>query len=470
MAGIASPAPAADGHDWVTTAIPQATLEIGGNGARIGALSADGRLAVVADPRGVFVFRVSSEGSWGSVSRPTAWLRVPTSRLANLSAVALSSDGTTILVAAGAVGRRQAVVFVFHASSPDAWTSGVRPIARLTDAAGPSGFGSGVALSSAGTTALIGKPGAADVFQVATADAWRDSFRPTATLTADAPGAAVGGVSTAVALSADGTTALIGSTSNHTFVGAAYIFRAAARDAWESSATPKAVLTDGFSGELGDGFGRAVALSPDGRTALVGAPNLAFGPAGGAYLFQVLSSHAWTTTTDPDAILEQESGDVPGWSVALSGDGTALVGEPSVFGPHGAADVFHARGSSRSWRSGSSSQAKLTNAASPPADLFGAGVSLSADGTTALVSSVQASFVFTRTGSRAASYCYVPYVEGEVLRSAKRDIESTSCRVGKVSRVRGSRVRSERVISQRPRPGKRLAKRTTVNLRVSKGR
>ena len=238
------PSPVANDRTWAATAIPQATLKIAGKGACVSALSSDGRVAVVADPRGVYLFRATSERSWDSIQKPTARLRVPHSAVVNLTAVATSWDGTTVLVAAGAVGRDPAAVYVFHVSSPRAWKSPIAPKAKLTSAADPSGFGSGVALSSDGTTALVGEPGGADVFHVAAADSWRDSSKPTATLMADAAGAVQGGISTVVALSADGTTALIGAMSLDTFVGAAYVFRAAA-DAWVSSATPDAVLTDG---------------------------------------------------------------------------------------------------------------------------------------------------------------------------------------------------------------------------------
>jgi hypothetical protein len=124
-------------------------------------------------------------------------------------------------------------------------------------------------------------------------------------------------------------------------------FPCSIRDAWLSSSTPNAVLTAGLAGQLGGDFGGAVALSPDGLTALVGAPDLALGPAGDAYVFQVRNADSWTTTADPDASLEHasssygsglsggESGEVPGWSVALSEDGTALVGSRRSIGPTG---------------------------------------------------------------------------------------------------------------------------------------
>jgi PASTA domain len=460
---------------WVAVAIPQSTLEIAATGACVSALSSDGRVAVVADPRGSYLFRASSEGTWGSATKPTARLRVPHSALVNLTAVATSRDGTTVLVAAGAVGNNPAAVYVFHVSSQQDWNSPATPKAKLTNATDPTGFGSGAALSSDGTTALVGEPGGADVFHVATADSWRDSSNPTATLVADGAGAVRGDIGIAVSLSADGATALVGATSLATFVGAAYVFRAAAADAWVSSATPDAVLTDGAAGLFGDGFGGAVALAPDGLTALVGAPNLAFGPAGAAYLFHVRSPDAWTSTADPDAIVDRghgsgTSGDVPGWSVALSEEGTAVVGEPSVLGEAGAADVVHIAGSDQPWRLGTAWHAQLTNAASPPGELFGASVGLSSDGTTALVSSAQATFIFTRAGSQSTTNCYVPYLQGETLVAAKRAIGSTHCRVGKLTRVRVSRAESNRVISQKPKPGARLPKGATIELRIGNGK
>ena len=464
VATIAPAAQSAGLQAWSATAIPQATLEMAGKGSGISALSADGRVAVVAATGGVYVFRTPSEDSWDSISRPAARLRLSPSALVNLTAVATSSDGTTVLVAAGLVGDNPAAVYVFHVSSPRAWTSTVRPTAKLTNAADPTGFGSGVALSSDGTTALVGDVEGADVFHVATADSWRDSSIPAATLVADAAGAVAGGLSIAVALSADGTTALIGATSLHTFVGAAYVFHSAAADAWASSATPDAVLTDGAIGLFGDGFGGAVALSPDGTTALVGAPNLAFGPAGAAYFFHAGSPDAWTSTADPDAVAGQHGGGrgaVPGWSVALSEEGTALIGEPSVLGEVGAAEVLHAA------QLGKVSHAKLTDAASPPGDLFGASVELSSDGTTALVSSVRASVIYSQSGSADATHCYVPYLRGAPIRAAKTAIESTHCRVGRVTRVKTSRRRNNYVISQTPDPGDRLAKGATVGLRVA---
>jgi hypothetical protein len=380
-------------------------------------------------------------------------------------------------------------VYVFHVSSPGAWKSTAKPVAKLTDSLHPADFGSALAMSADGTTALVGEESlGADVFHVASAASWRSSSTPAATLVTDATGAQEFGLDIAVALSADGTTALIGAVRDGNFFGRGYIFRATAADAWVSSTTPAAILTDGGPADY---FGFAVALSPGGTTALVGAPFAGIdGLTGAAYFFQVPSPFDWVSYEPPVAVVQPgfdqsgggygggRSGRYLGRSVALSGERTALVGEPSyVGGGTGAAEIFHIAGrrcrarrcGPTSWAYGRLSSAKLTDAADRPGDRFGGVVGLSSDGKTALVSSGRAFLIFTRAGSRSARFCYVPYVDSKALPEAKRTIESTHCSLGTVTRVKARRVRRDHVISQRPAPGQRLPKASKVNLTVSTG-
>ncbi len=80
-----------------------------------------------------------------------------------------------------------------------------------------------------------------------------------------------------------------------------------------------------FRGSSGASFGESVALSADGREALVGA-QFADSGAGAAYLFAKVAG-TWGTT--PVAIFEGSSDENLGFSVALSADGrVALVGTP----------------------------------------------------------------------------------------------------------------------------------------------
>jgi beta-lactam-binding protein with PASTA domain len=66
--------------------------------------------------------------------------------------------------------------------------------------------------------------------------------------------------------------------------------------------------------------------------------------------------------------------------------------------------------------------------------------------------------------------CVVPKVRGKTLRAAKASISRANCRTGHVTRKSSRKVRKGRVLSQKPRPGTRLAPRSKVNLVVSRGR
>ncbi|HEU5064712.1 MAG TPA: PASTA domain-containing protein [Gaiellaceae bacterium] len=66
--------------------------------------------------------------------------------------------------------------------------------------------------------------------------------------------------------------------------------------------------------------------------------------------------------------------------------------------------------------------------------------------------------------------CVVPKVKGKTLRAAKRALKKAHCSVGKVTRVFSTRVPKGRVISPKPRPGKKLAPGARIKLEVSKGK
>src|SRR5207248_8293664 len=105
-----------------------------------------------------------------------------------------------------------------------------------------------------------------------------------------------------------------------------------------------AVLSD--AGEDSDDTyaGSAVAISGDGTTALLSDDHSPSG--GGASVYHVSAEDAWTSTSTPTAILSDATSvlnDAFGFALALSGDGTvALVGGPLVGSRTGAVDVFHA--------------------------------------------------------------------------------------------------------------------------------
>jgi hypothetical protein len=66
--------------------------------------------------------------------------------------------------------------------------------------------------------------------------------------------------------------------------------------------------------------------------------------------------------------------------------------------------------------------------------------------------------------------CVVPKVTGKRLTAAKSAIRNARCRVGKIRRAFSAKVKSGKVISQKPRPKTRLAAGSKVRLTVSKGK
>ena len=301
--------------------------------------------------------------------------------------VALSADGSRALVGAphddwrGRIDAGSARVFV---RSEAGWTEETALVAR--DAAAQDRLGLSVALSADGSRALVGAPwddtaagadaGSARLF-VRSASGWAEE----ATLVAP-DGAASDQLGSAVALSADGSRALVGAPWDDTAAGAdagsARLFvRSGA--AWALEATLE-------GGAAAAWFGASVALSAGGDRALVGAPleETPAAPAGthaGSVRVFVRTGSAWTE----EAALRPPSAGGFGRSLALSADGSrALVGgttRASSGDALGSARVFVRTGSA--W---------AEEAALPATgEDFGRAVALSADGGRALVGSPRAS-------------------------------------------------------------------------------
>lgn len=206
------------------------------------------------------------------------------------------------------------------------------------------------------------------------------------------------GQGASVALSADGSTALVGGYFDNTNVGAAWVFTRS-NGTW-SQQGDKLVGT-GVSGASWQGL--SVALSADGNTALIGGPcdnspvdapcNIT--PIGAAWVF-TRSNGAWTQQGEK---LVDSGGSWQGWSVALSADGnTALIGDPADNDAVGAARVF-----TRSNGTWTQSSKLVGTGISGNFSGQGNSVALSADGNTAVVggpednSMIGAVWVFTRS-------------------------------------------------------------------------
>jgi len=278
-----------------------------------------------------------------------------------------------------------------------------------SDEEGGGEAGTSVAISADGNTALVGGIGDEAGEQVPMAGAAWVFSRTGATWRQQGPkltgsgeeGEGQFGIS--VALSADGNTALIGGINDEREkkqFGAAWVFTRAGAS-WAQQG-PKLVATPGDESE-GGRFGRSVALSADGNTALIGA-YFDSSQHGAAFVF-TRAGASWSQQ-GPKLVGGGEEGEAQfGFSAALSADGnTALIG-----GPHdeGAVNVFMSGAVWVFTRSGSSwaqQGAKLTGSGETgPAEL-GTGVGLSADGNTALAGgpadgTVGAAWAFTRSGA-----------------------------------------------------------------------
>jgi hypothetical protein len=312
------------------------------------------------------------------------------------SSVAVSADGTTAIV--GAPGDNNnvgsAVVFIRNGN---VWAQ-QGPKLTGTGPTGPSSFGKSVALSADGNTAIVGGPddnssvGAAWVF-TRTGSAWSQQGNKLV-------GTGVAGSSqeqgAGVALSADGNTAIVGGPEDGlTHVGATWVFT---RTGGNWSQQGNKLVGAALGGDTASLVrqGSSVAISADGNTALIGGPYLN-AEAGAVWVF-TRSGGAWTQQ-GPRLVGTGGSAARQGRNVALSADGnTAVAGGPLDNSLAGAAWVFTRTGST--W---AQQGPKLVGTGAVGAAEQGAAVSVSADGNVALVagrdddSSAGAVWVFARS-------------------------------------------------------------------------
>jgi hypothetical protein len=332
--------------------------------------------------------------------------------------VALSANGNTALVGGIADNANAGAAWVFTRSG--ATWSQQGPKLTPTDESGAGELGYSVALSRNGDTALLGAPhdggrevrgdGAAWIF-TRSGTAW--SRQGTKLTGGEESGE--GDFGAAVALAGSGKTALIGGPEDNSRIGAAWAFKRSGAT-WAQQG-PKITEAE----ERGEGeFGGSVAVSANGTTALIGAPrNLDAGgnnhrePAGAVWAF-THSGATWSqqgtqlVPNDETEVKPEEGSARFGYSVALSADGdTALIGGPDdngetfANGGVGAAWVFTREGSA--W---SQSGPKLLAAEQTDEGEFGFSVALSAKATTALIGRPGSrlthrglAFVFVSSGS-----------------------------------------------------------------------
>ena len=300
----------ADGDNFVTA------LEFDGSTALIGELGVSIQTQLLIGA--VYVF-TESGGVWTQSQK----LMASDGAAVATFGITVGIQGSNALIGASgaaiAGNNDQGAVYAFTESG-GTWTEGQKITAN--DGVAYDQFGQQLAFQ--GTTAVIGAdqatyanqypgPGAAYVFDLADGT-WTQTQRLEAD---DGVDADYFGRWAAI----DGSTIVIGAPAAGGFQGAAYVF-VNARGSWAQS--QKLVSDDGIPGDF---FADAVAIS--GTTLLIGAPGATLNNnpfTGAAYLYNEVGS-SWTQGTKLTPS-DGQYGDEFGFSVALEGNSTALIGAP----------------------------------------------------------------------------------------------------------------------------------------------
>jgi hypothetical protein len=340
------------------------------------ALSAHGRDALVgasADGGGVGAVWpfTSAGGQWHQQDRKLA----PAHQFAIAAfglRVALSADGDTALIGGPLLDGGTGAAWIYVRSGAH-WH--VETKLQPANAVGRSSFGEAVALSADGRTALVAGPtdrlGAGAAWIYVRADGrWRADGKLRAS-----GEIGPGRLGSAAALSGDGRVAALGAPLDGNDVGAVWTFTRSARSWHQRGAklVPRGV-------KRAAQFGSSVALTASGRGILVGAP-VDRNDAGSAWAYTSTGAD-WRQQGDV-LVPDGRTGLVQfGGSVALSGSGaTALVGGATDNGEPGtgAVWVFGRKGSA--WQQ----REKLTAHGERGAGAFGSSVAVSSDGSVAVV-------------------------------------------------------------------------------------
>ncbi len=386
---------------WSSGVALTAPAEAGSFGTSV-ALSGSGTIALVGDPYG----GENGTGAATVYTYTTSWNNPPTDLVAPLlnsyefgTSVALSNSGSIALVGdplAGADGDGEGTGWVTSFSGTDYVDT-----AQIKDpAATTGGFGSSLAVSSAGTTVVVGDPtyptgGSAGIYTASETDSAITSWAKTSTLTAPSGSQAFG---TAVAITAAGTEALVGDpdpAGGQDVTGTASSYSAPS-GTWSGPAAGTPFTPPPFA----ESFGTAVAVSGDASSAFVGDPN---GSSPNPALDGTVTSYAsngrwWNIGT---AANPPNNANSFGSSVSMSSAGTSILegDESSVSGDvHGAASVYTYNGTTVG------TQSPLV----PPANTssFGTSVAISGNGTTAVVGDPDSYDAATGTGGTATVYTY----------------------------------------------------------------
>jgi len=199
----------------------------------------------------------------------------------------------------------------------------------------------------------------------------------------------------AVAVSADGNTAIVGGDVDDGYLGAAWIYIRNG-NSWIQQGGK--LVGTGYTGRVGQ-QGASVAISADGNTVIVGAPHDSVN-VGAAWVY-TRNGTTWTQQGNKLVGKGHTGASSQGGSVALSADGnTAIIGGPQDGNDHGSVWVF-----TRSGNVWTQQGSKFSGGGGIGIADQGRSVSLSADGNTAIVGGYYdnnytgAAWVFTRNGN-----------------------------------------------------------------------
>ncbi|MFI5251891.1 MAG: T9SS type A sorting domain-containing protein [Bacteroidota bacterium] len=367
------------------------------------AVSGDGNTAIVGAPlddssRGAVWIFTRAGGTWSQQGSKLIGIDSVGRAEQGLS-VAISADGNTVIFggpnddnpphAAGAIG----AAWVFTRTSGVWSQQGSKLVGTGLSSFGLAGQGMSVALSADGNTALVGgwldsnSVGATWVF-TRTSSIWSQQGNKLV----GTGGKNLPRQGYSVALSGDGNTAIVGGNNDSSGFGASWIF---VRNIGVWTQQGNKLVGTGAVGVPGQG--ESVSISGDGNTALVGGPlDNSPGDVGATWVF-IRTGFVWSQQGSKLLASDTSGKPAQGYSVSLSGDGnTALVGGPLNGSRLGAAWIFSRAGSSWSQLGN-----KLVGSGSTDSTAQGYGVSLSSDGSTALIggpadSTTGATWVFVR--------------------------------------------------------------------------
>lgn len=254
------------------------------------------------------------------------------------TSVSLSADGMTALIGGSTDASNIGACWIFTKNpTTGVWAQKGSKLVPSNSIA-PSGFGRSVSLSSDGLTALIGgwqdnfDAGAAWIFKLI-GTSWSQQAKLTVP---DNPGSNVGW---SVSLNANGSIALLGGQSDNSENGAAWLF-VNNGSTWSQYGT-KLMGSNIRADQSGARFGSAVSLSADGNTLLIGATNENSG-RGASYTFTRSGGVGdWISQNQLLGDTESHNRPARGFAVSLSSDGsTAVIGGPGDKQNFGSAWIF----------------------------------------------------------------------------------------------------------------------------------